>query len=99
MKGRPICCSNIYSVARMNCVVEIDASENGEDIRLEDGDEQFERRQHDGHRERQWREDRKKTGAEQAHDEAAHELKRDMSSQHIGEQTNRKADRTREKRD
>src|SRR5450631_308400 len=99
MIGRPICCSNIYSVARMNCVVEIDASEDGEDISLQDGDEQLECRQHDGHREWQWCEDRKSAGAEQAHDEPAHHLESDVPGKHVGEKTNRKANRTGKKRD
>src|ERR1700730_6759359 len=90
--GRPVCCSNICSVARMNCVVEIDASENGEDISLEDGDEQFECGQRDRHHERQWRDDREGAGPKQAHDETAHHLERDVSGEYIGEETNRQGD-------
>jgi len=83
-----------YSVARMNCVVEINASENGEDIGLEDGDEQFECRQRDAHHERQWRDDRERAGPKQAHDETTHHLERDVSGEHIGEKTNRQGDRS-----
>ena len=33
-EGRPICCCALYSVARMNCVIQIDAREDGEHISL-----------------------------------------------------------------
>ena len=41
------------SVARVNRIVEIDAGENGEDVGLQESDQQLERREHDDEYERQ----------------------------------------------
>src|SRR5574337_19149 len=52
------------SVARLNCVVVMDASEDGEHIRLKHSDQQFERGQENDADQRQRREQRIGAGAE-----------------------------------
>jgi hypothetical protein len=42
-------------VTRVECVIEIDAGENGEDVSLQESNQQFERRQRDDADERQRR--------------------------------------------
>src|SRR5205823_1434927 len=74
--GRP---ANLYSVARVKSVSEIDASEDGEHIGLEDGNKQFECNEHDRHNKRQWRKDRKQARAKQGYNEAAHDVQRDVA--------------------
>src|SRR5690606_13680248 len=87
------------SVARMKGVVEVKAGEDGEDVRLQRGDENLERGEGDGGEQRQ-------DGAEHAdeaeraerHHEAGEHLERDVTRQHVGEQTDRQADRPRQER-
>src|SRR5262249_54467522 len=89
--GRPVCCSNLYSVARVKSVSEIDASEDGEHIGLEDRNEQLKCSQYDRHNEWQRRKNRKQARAKQAYDEAAHDFQRDVAGEHVGEKTDGKA--------
>src|SRR6266852_8032134 len=87
------------SVARMNSIVEIDAGENGEDVGLQERDQQFERGQRDGQPERQ-------NGAEPANeaqrakhgDEACEHFQRDVARQHVGEQPHRMRNRLQQER-
>src|SRR6478752_2609934 len=77
------------SVTRVNSIVKIDASEDGEDVGLEECNQRLQRKEDDDHQE--WEDaadpaDDTKTGAQQ-NDEAGEDLKRDVSCQHIGKQT------------
>src|SRR6516165_2267997 len=77
------------SMARVNCIVEIDAGEDGEDISLQECDQGLQREEDDDHRE--WKHsadpaDDAKARAEQ-NNEASEDLKRDVSGQHVGKQT------------
>src|ERR1700754_795047 len=76
-------------VARVNRIVEIDASEDGEDIGLQERDQCLQRIKDDDHRKGQNAADpadRAEAGAEQD-DEAREHLQRDVAGQHVGEQT------------
>src|SRR6516164_8788281 len=76
------------SVARMDSIVEIDAGENGEDVGLQERNQKLECGQ--GHRqpERQDSADRAENaqGAERG-DEACEHFQRDVTGQHVGEQS------------
>src|SRR6185312_6568519 len=83
------------SMARVNRIVEIDASEDGEDVGLQEGDQHFQRHQDDDHREGQNAADpaeHAERAAEQD-DEAREHLQRDVAGQHVGEQTHAVRDR------
>src|ERR1700690_2991325 len=92
MKGTPLrgLVGWAGSVARMDSIVEVDAGEDGEDVGLQERDQQFERGQRDGQPERQ-------DGAEPANeaqraehaDEAREYFQRDVARQHVGEQSYR----------
>src|SRR5579883_971967 len=78
------------SVAGMNCIVEIDAGENGEDVGLQERHQELERGEQDHHDEGQRRaEYTENAGAGQHDDESGEDLQRDVAGQHVGEQTNR----------
>src|SRR6185312_15561449 len=84
------------SVARMNGVVEIDASQDGEHVGLQEGDQRLQRHQHDDHRE--WEDDAANPadhahGGAQQDDKVAEDLERDVAGQHVGEQTHAVRDR------
>src|SRR5262245_13034545 len=76
------------SMARVNCIVEIDAGENGAHRGRQERDQELERGQRHGHAERQ---DRARPAevakAAEHHDEAAEYLERNMARQHVGEQS------------
>src|SRR5262245_5057444 len=76
-----------FSVTGMQCVVEIDAGENGEDKGLEERHEELERRQADSHAERK---DRAEYAGDaerrERHHEAGEDLEDDMPGQHVAEQ-------------
>src|SRR6185312_11597422 len=89
------------SVSRMKGVVEIDAGQDREHVGLQERDQQFERGQCDGERERQHAAD-PADGAERdaEHDDEAREhLQRDVASQHGGEQSHAVRDRPQEERE
>src|SRR5262249_50394065 len=82
-------------VARVNRIVEIDASEDREDVGLQECDQGLQRKEDDDHREGQDAADpadSAEAGAEQD-DEAGEHLQRDVSGQHVGEQTHAMRDR------
>src|SRR5437879_314275 len=68
----------------MDSIVEVDAGEDGEDVGLQERDQQFERGQRDGQPERQYRADptNEDDGAEHA-DEAREYFQRDVACQHV----------------
>src|SRR5882757_8640581 len=74
----------------MDSIVEIDAGEDGEDVGLQERDQQFERGQRDGQPERQHGTGHAENaqGAEHG-DEAREHFQRDVARQHIGEQSHR----------
>jgi len=81
----------------MDRVIEVDASENSEDIGLQERDEKFERGQSHCHRKRKRCEDHgPSTRSEQHGNEAAEHFERDVARKHVGEETNRKTDRPRD---
>ena len=87
-------------VSRMNGVVEVDAGEDREHVGLQECDQQFERGQRDGERQRQHTAEpaeRAERDAEHG-DEAREHLQRDVTSQHVGEQTHAVRDRPQEER-
>src|SRR5512144_1822633 len=87
-------------VARVNRIVEIDASEDGEDVGLQEGDQRLQREKNDNHCERQHAAgptDRAKASAHED-DEAGEDLQRDMAGEHVGEQTHAVRDRARHER-
>src|SRR5215831_9706402 len=76
-------------MARMNRIVEIDAGENGEYVRLQDGHQKFKSHERHRHSERKDRaEQADDTQSAQHGDEGAKHIKRDMASQDVGEQAN-----------
>src|SRR5450830_88189 len=88
-------------MARVNRIVEIDAGEDGKHVSLQERHQRLERHENDDHRERQHA-----TGpAERAHgaahqdDEAGEYLQRDVTGQHVGEQTHAVRDRPRHERE
>src|SRR5215468_1208064 len=86
-------------MARVNRIVEIDAGEDGEDVGLQERDQQLERRKRDGQAERQdGAEPAEQAGrAEHGHESAEH-FQRDVASQHVGEQPHAVRDRSRQER-
>src|SRR6267378_6421028 len=71
------------SVARMDSIVEIDAGEDGEDVGLQERDQQFERGQRDGQPKRQYRADPPGNAQGSEHgDKAREHFQRDMARQH-----------------
>ncbi len=72
----------------MDCIVEIDAREDGEYVGLQKGNQQFQRGQCDDQRERErgtYNAD--KASAAEKNDEARKHFQRDMPREHVGEQT------------
>src|ERR1700730_10022157 len=78
------------SVARMDSIVEVDAGEDGEDVGLEERDQQLKRGQRDGQPERQYGAGpaENSQGAEHA-DEAREHFQRDVARQHVREKSYR----------
>src|SRR6202011_4347087 len=74
------------SVARMDSIVEVDAGEDGEDVGLQERDQQFERGQRHGQPERQHGAGPadNSQGAEHG-DEAREYFQRDVARQHVRE--------------
>src|SRR5262245_47586698 len=86
-------------MAGVNRIVEIDASEDGEDVGLQEGHEQLERGQRDRQAERQHgAEPAQEAEAAEHHDEAAEHLERDVTGEHVGEQSYAVGDRPRQER-
>src|SRR5262245_37141726 len=76
------------SVAEMDGVVEIEAGQDREHVGLQEGDQQFETRQHNDE------DERRPTAQEAHHDhEAAEHLQHGVAGQHVGEQADRQAER------
>src|SRR5215510_1338641 len=76
------------SVAGVNRIIEIDASEDGEYVRLQEGHEQLERGQRDRQAERQHGAEPAQEAETAEHDdEAAEHLERNVTGQHVGEQS------------
>src|SRR6185437_13246774 len=89
------------SVARVNGIVEIDASQDGEDVGLQECDQCLQRKKNDDHQERQHAADpadNAETGAKQ-YDEAGEDLQRNVACKHVGEQTHTVRDRSRHERE
>src|SRR5580704_3258708 len=88
------------SVTGVKRVVEIHAGQHGEHIGLQERDQKFERVEADRHDKRQNRERLYGCArAEQHDDEAAEHVERDVAREHVGEQTHRMADGTRQEGD
>src|SRR5467141_3778857 len=87
------------SVARMDSIVEIDAGEDGEDVGLQERDQELERGQRDGQPERQYGAGpaQNAQGAEHA-DKAREHFQRDVARQHVGEKSHRMRNRLQEER-
>src|SRR5215471_11013809 len=88
------------SMARVNRIVEVDASENGEDVGLQKCDQHLQRKKNDDHQERQGAPDPSddaEAGAEED-DETGENLERDVPRQHVGEKANAVRDRPRHER-
>src|SRR5215831_6011598 len=88
------------SMARVNRIVEIDASENGEDVGLQERHQHLQRKENDDHQEWQGAPDPSddaEAGAEED-DEAGENLQRDVSCQHVREKTDAVRDRPRHER-
>src|SRR5215204_7199156 len=84
------------SVARVNCIVEIDAGEDGENIGLQECHKQFKSRKRDGKPERQHRAEPAEDAEPAEHgDEATKYFQRYVTGQHVGEQPHAVGDRTR----
>src|SRR5580765_8269201 len=85
------------SMAGMDCVVEIQAGQDGKDVGLQRRDQKLEGGEGDGGQKRQ-------DGAEYAdgaerpenRDEAGKDLQRDVAGEHVSEETDRQADRPRD---
>src|SRR5215475_2678221 len=87
-------------MARVNRIVEVDTSEDGEDVGLQECDQRFQRKENDDHCEWEHSADPAEDpepGAEQD-DEAGEYLKRNVSGQHVGEETHAVRDRSRYER-
>src|SRR3569833_3082375 len=84
----------------MDSIVEIDAGEDRENVRLEERDHQFESGERNDEAERQ-QSAQLADGAQRAEhgDEAREHLQRDVAGQHVGEQTDAVGDRAREEGD
>src|SRR5215467_4913200 len=88
------------SVTRMKGVIEIDAGEDGEDVGLQKGDQEFERGQRDRKGERQHGADPAyESKCAQHSDESGEDLKGDVPGQHVGEQAHAVRERTYEERE
>src|ERR1700738_1607826 len=88
------------SVARMDSIVDVDAGEDGEDVGLEERDQQLKRGQRDGQSERQYGADPADDAHRSQHgDEACEYFQRDVAGQHVGEQTHAVRNRPRQERD
>ena len=73
------------SVARVKCIVQIDASENGEHIGLQEGHQKLERIQQYDHDERKRGDEQAEyPGAPQHDDEAGKDLERNVAGEHTG---------------
>src|SRR3974390_19774 len=86
------------SMARVNRIVHVDASEDGEDVGLQERDQRLKREQDDDEQERQDAgdpADDAEPGAKQD-DEAGEDLQRDVACQHVREQTYAVRDRPRD---
>src|SRR5215468_520988 len=91
--------SCLVSMTRMDGIVEIDAGEDGKHVGLQEGDEQFECRQCNDHRQRQrCAGHADNSRASKQRDEACEYLQRDVTSQHVGKKTHAVRDRAREER-
>src|SRR6185437_14607960 len=89
------------SVARVNGIVEIDASQDGEDVGLQECDQRLQRKKNDDHQERKHASDPAddaKTRAKQ-NNEAGEYLQRNVARQHVGEQAHAVRDRSRHERE
>src|SRR6476620_4029459 len=82
-------------VARVNRIVKVDASEDGEDVGLQKGDQRLQRRKRDDHCEGQYAADPADRAEASTHqdNEAGKDLQRDMAGKHVGEQTHAVGDR------
>src|SRR6267142_4398029 len=87
------------SVARMDSIVEIDAGEDGEDVGLQERDQQFERGQRDGQPERQNGAEHAENaqGAEHA-DKACEHFQRNVAREHVCEESHRMLNRLQKER-
>src|ERR1700722_6091487 len=88
------------SMPGVNRIVEIDAGENGEDVGLQEGHQQFKCRERDRHAERQDRSDPTEDPERAQHGhEAGEHLQGDMACEDIGEQANAMRNWTRQERE
>ncbi len=84
----------------MYCVVDVHAGKNGEDVGLEECNQELKRGDRDRHDKRQDRAtNTKRTKRTQRDNEACENLERNVACQHVRKKTNREADWTREERD
>ena len=91
---------SVSDVVEVKGFVEIDAGEDGENIGLQERDQQFQ--QHDGDDQQHGRDRQRRQhaarGAQRDH-EAGEHRQHGVARQHVGEQTDRKADRAGEEGD
>src|ERR1700755_3092643 len=81
--------------AGMDCVIEVHASQYRKDVSLEEGDEELKTGQGDGHDQgKNGTTDAERAQGSERGNEACEHLERDMASEHVGEETNRKRNRT-----
>src|SRR5262249_43715631 len=86
------------SMARVDRLTEIDASEDGEDVGLQESDQQFQRRK--GDREAEWHdcpEPTEKAEGAQHGNETTEYFERDVTGKHVGEQPYAMGDGPRQK--
>src|SRR3954462_14925128 len=89
------------SVARVDRIVEIDAGEDGEHVSLQERDQQLERGERDHHAERQHATDctQDAEARGEQRNEAGEDLQRDMTGQHVREQTHAMRHRAKQERE
>src|SRR6202020_2603303 len=90
----------IWLVTGVKRVVEIHASQHREHIGLQERDQKFESLEANRHEERQHRERLDRGGGSEQHDdEGAKHVERNVACEHVGEQTHRMTDGTRQEGD
>src|SRR5215469_37521 len=90
------CLKDQYSMTRVNRIVEVDASQDGENVSLQQSHQQLERREHRRQSQRQGgAKPAQKSKTSEHHDEPAEHLQGDVTGEHVGEQPYAMGDRPR----